>query len=193
MRVGEARRKAADWVQQHPGEKPWFKVAYITGSTASLHEWEELPEFSDIDVMVASDDKTERPKLGKFYYKGVLLEITYLPWHLFKTAETILSSYHLAHGFKTDTIIADPTGHLRRLQRTVSAKFTERGEVRKRCSNAMDRITSGLICADSEASWPDAVTSWLFSCTRDSHCGSSESDGKASLPCSAKSTSNLSS
>jgi len=61
-----------------------------------------------------------------------------------------------------DTIIADPTGQLRRLQTQVSRHFTERVWVHRRCENARQKIEDGLRAIDISAAWHEQVTAWLF-------------------------------
>jgi hypothetical protein len=82
-----------------------------------------------------------------------LVEATYLPWRWLTSVEDVLRSYHLAGSFRVDTIIADPTGHLRRLHTQVSRHFAERVWVRRRCENARQKIENGLRAIDTAAAW----------------------------------------
>jgi hypothetical protein len=122
----------------------------------------ELPPASDVDVMVVTAQDQPPPKLGKFLYRDTLIEVTYLPWHLLASAEQVLVSYHLASSFRVDTIITDPTNHLRSLHARVSRHFAERVWVRRRCQNARRKIEDGLRAIDPAAPFHDQVTAWLF-------------------------------
>jgi len=53
------------------------------------------------------------------WYQDALLEVTYLASHQLASAEEVLASVHLAGSFRTDTLIADPTGWLGTLQQAV--------------------------------------------------------------------------
>ncbi|TBL74607.1 hypothetical protein [Paenibacillus thalictri] len=162
MKVKDAREAAKMWVMEHASHKEGFKGAYFSGSSVHMPEDAELPAASDIDVMVITSETEPPLKLGKFTYQGVLLEITFLSWSQFANAEDILSSYHLAGSFRTDTVIADPTGRLRQLQRQISPRFADRYWVRRRCADAMHKIQRGLQSLDASAPLSDQVLSWLF-------------------------------
>jgi hypothetical protein len=162
MRVGAARTAAAEWVMQHASREDGFRGAYFSGSTIGLPEDAELSAASDIDVVIVTAQAEPPLKLGKFVYHGTLLEATYLSWNQLASVEGVLTSYHLAGSFRVDTIIADPTGHLRRLQTQVSSHFAERVWVRRRCENARQKIENGLRSIDTSAPFHDQVTAWLF-------------------------------
>ncbi|CAM4028292.1 hypothetical protein COLU111180_20165 [Cohnella lubricantis] len=162
MRIGAAIAAAAEWVKLRGSSSEGFKGAYISGSTVGKSDEEEVPAASDVDVVVVVDQETSPSKLGKILYRGTLLEITYLPWHELSSAEEVLASYHLAGSFRWNTILADPTGQLSRLQQQVSRHFAERRWVRRRCENARLRVENGLRYRDAAAPWHDQVTSWLF-------------------------------
>src|SRR6266516_919298 len=133
MRVGAAREAAVEWVMQHARRQDGFRGAYFSGSTVGLPAEAEVPTGSDIDVVVVTSKAESPPKVGKFVHRGALLEVTYLPWRQIASVHDVLASYHLAGSFRVDTIIADPTGDLRRLQARVSRLFAERVWVRRRC------------------------------------------------------------
>lgn len=158
VRVGRARAAAAAWVRQHAGG-PGFVGAYVTGSTVGLPDDAVLPPWTDLDVMVVTDDPA---KPGKISSGGALLEVSHLPWAALRSAEHVLESYHLAAGLRTDTILADPTGRLHRLQAAVGAHFDEPHWVRRRCVDARRRVETGLRSIAPVAPWPAQVTGWLF-------------------------------
>jgi hypothetical protein len=162
VRVGPARAAAAQWVMRHARREAGFRGAYFSGSTIELSDDAELPAASDVDVVVVTAAAEAPLKLGKFLYLQTLVEVTYLPWRQLASVEEVLRSYHLAGSFRMDTIIADPTGHLRRLHTQVSRHFAERVWVHRRCENAQQRIEDGLRAIDASAAWHDQVTAWLF-------------------------------
>jgi len=162
MRVGAAREAAVDWVTRCAHGQDGFRGAYFSGSTVGLPAEAELPTGSDVDVVVVTSQAEPPLKLGKFMHRGALLEVTYLPWRRIASVDDVLASYHLAGGFRVDTIIADPIGDLRRLQVQVSRLFAERVWVRRRCEDARQKAEQGLRGIDTAAPWHDQVTAWLF-------------------------------
>jgi hypothetical protein len=162
MRVGSAKATATEWVMKYARQELGFRGAYFSGSTIGLPDDAELSSASDVDVVIVTA-QTELPiKLGKFVYLNTLVEVTYLSWNELASFEEVLTSYHLAGGFRVDTVIVDPTGHLRKLQTQVSRHFAEQEWVRRRCENARQKIENGLRSIDPSAPWHEQVTAWLF-------------------------------
>lgn len=162
MKVGAARKAAAEWVHQYAGLETWFRGAYFSGSTVGLPDHEELSASSDIDVVIVIEEDEPPIKLGKFNYKGAIIEVTYLSYQQLQKEKEVLSSYHLAGSFRMDSIISDPTGFLRKLQNYVSRHFAELEWVRRRCENARQKIEHGLQTIDTSAPLHDQITAWLF-------------------------------
>ena len=162
VKVGAARAAAANWVAGHAAGAAWFRGAFFSGSTVGLPDGAELALGSDVDVMVVTAREEPPPKPGKLLHRGALLEVTSLPWRLLASAEQVLASYHLAGSFRVDTLVADPTGHLRRLQERVARGFAERAWVRRRCEDARRRVSDRLRALDPSAPFHDQVTAWLF-------------------------------
>ncbi|MFL6072220.1 MAG: hypothetical protein ACJ73S_02240 [Mycobacteriales bacterium] len=162
MRVGEARAAAADWVERHGTALPGFTGAYLSGSTTWLGDGDELPVGSDVDVVVVVEGDTAPPKPGKFRHRGVLLEVACFPSSRYTSAEAVLADYHLVGGFRVDTILADPTGRLRRLRAEVARGFAGPYWVRRRCASVRDRIEAALGALDPSRPLPELVLSWLF-------------------------------
>ncbi|PZE21105.1 hypothetical protein [Paenibacillus xerothermodurans] len=160
--VGAARAAAAEWVMQNASKDAAFRGAYFSGSTVGLSSDAELPPASDIDVVVVTAEAEPPLKLGKFIYRGTLIEVTFLTWRQLSSTEEVLTNYHLAGSFRIDTIISDPTGRLSELQRKVSRQFAERDWVQRRCHNVLHKIESGLHGIDTSAPMYDQVTAWLF-------------------------------
>jgi hypothetical protein len=162
MRLGSVRNAAAEWVMQHASRESGFQGAYFSGSTIGLPDDAQMSATSDIDIVVVTAQAEPPIKLGKFIYRNTLMEVTYLTWNQLASVEKVLTSYHLAGSFRVDTIIADPTGQLRRLQTEVSRHFAESVWVRRRCEDARQRIENGLRATDTSAPFHDQVMAWLF-------------------------------
>lgn len=162
MRVGVARRVARDWVTENVRNEDWFRGAYFSGSTVEMPDEAELPTGSDVDIMVVTGATDPPPKLGKFLFRDVLLEVTYLSWHELTSKEAVFTNYHLANAFRLNTIIFDPTGYLHELQSEVSSCFTHYEWVRRRCENARQKAMRGIQSLDATAPWHDQVNGWLF-------------------------------
>jgi hypothetical protein len=159
--VREARAAATEWVGEYAAVLPGFRGAFYTGSTLGLAGDVELAATSDVDIAVVVAGVAPR-KLGKFRYRGALLEVTYLPWAEVAGAERVARTYYLAPSFATDQTIADPSGHLGRLTRAVAGTFDRPAAVRRRCADVFRRIHNGLSTVDGRSSWPELVTGWLF-------------------------------
>jgi hypothetical protein len=159
MLVATAREIAASWVASHAGR---FAGAYLTGSVARLPDDAELPRTSDVDLVVVTAGTQASPKLGKFRYRGALLEVTYQAESELASAEHVLASYHLAGAFRTDTIIDDPTGRLRRLQVAVAGAFADPIWVRRRMLDVRRRIETGLSFVNPRVPFHEQVNAWLF-------------------------------
>jgi hypothetical protein len=162
VKVGEARSAAIEWIMQYASQNADFRGAYFSGSTVGLPDDAELSASSDVDIVIVTEQIEPPPKLGKFVYRGTLLEVTYLYWNQLASVEEVLTSYHLAGSFRVDTIIADPTGYLHKLQTQVSHHFAKRVWVHRRCENARQRIENGLKTIDTSAPLHEKVTAWLF-------------------------------
>ena len=163
MQVQDAKRVAATWVAEHQENRPDFRGAFYSGSTTELPPADELPATSDVDVVVLLATSEAPPKLGKFEHLGVLLEVTYLPEQTFADSEEVAGTFFLAPSFRTDQIIRDPTGQLRRLHQRISTHFAEPAEVRRRYEGVITKLEGGLAATDAGQPWHHQVTSWLFS------------------------------
>ncbi|MFC8128280.1 hypothetical protein [Streptomyces sp. NPDC057302] len=162
MNVGRARSAAVQWVAQHAQPDAGYRGAYFSGSTVGLPDDAELPPSSDVDIFVVTAADSPPVKPGKLPYQGALLEVSYLPWAELASAEEVLASYHLAGSFRSDTVIDDPTGHLRTLHAHVSPRFAARPWVRRRCQDARHRIEARLAAIDTSAPFHEQVNAWLF-------------------------------
>ncbi|MEP6665304.1 MAG: hypothetical protein ABJA81_02545 [Nocardioidaceae bacterium] len=162
MLVGEARAAAVDWVQRIGALVPEFRGAFFTGSVTSLPLEAPLPATSDVDIAVVTAGSTVPPKLGKFVHGGVLLEVTYVPWSQLENIDDVARTYYLAPSFSSDQIIGDPTGHLGRVRDQIAPTFAEPQAIRRRRSNAVDKLKRGLEAIDPGGPWHEQVTAWMF-------------------------------
>lgn len=161
MTVQQAKEIARQWVFEEARNMPGFRSAFYHGSTNWLPADALLPATSDLDIMVVLSEPEPPVKLGKFLYRGVLLEVSYLPEAALQSPEAVLGQYHLAGSFKSPGIILDPSGWLTELQAVVSRHYAQREWVYKRCENARDKILHSFPWNDS-APFHDQVVTWIF-------------------------------
>ncbi|MBV9279983.1 MAG: hypothetical protein JOZ41_07880 [Chloroflexi bacterium] len=162
MSIQEARAAARGWVFAEVANIPDFCGAYFAGSTSGLPGDAPLPGTSDLDVNVVFSGPSRPSQVGKLVHRGVLLDVTHLSLEQLRTPDLVLGHYHLAGGFRTLGVIADPTGHLSALQAAVSRDFARRRWVRRRCEHARRRVLDGLDALDESGPFHDRVIGWLF-------------------------------
>ena len=162
MIVRHAKDIAQQWVIEEASQEPGFRGAFYHGSTNWLPYDAVLAASSDLDVMVVLDGSNLANKLGKFIYRGVMLEVSYLPSDQLQSPDTILGVSHLAGSFRTSSIIMDPSGQLTRLQAAVSKEYAKRHWVVKRCEHARDKVLNNIKGLNESAPFHDQVVPWLF-------------------------------
>jgi hypothetical protein len=162
MLIKDAKAIARQWIVEEASQAPGFFGAFYAGSTNWLPDDAILPATSDLDVWVVLADPNPPDKLGKFIYRGVLLEVSYMPREQLESPELILGDYHMAGSFRTPSVIADPSGWLTRLQAAVSKDYAKRRWVVKRCEHARDRVLRNLRSLNEAELFHDQVASWLF-------------------------------
>ncbi|MGW4798653.1 hypothetical protein ACWEPC_40180 [Nonomuraea sp. NPDC004297] len=160
MLIEQARQVALEWVREEGTALPGFAGAFLTGSALWADPGDVLAPTSDVDVMVIVDPAAPIERLGKFRYKGVLLEVSSMAPP--GSVHAVLSDYHLAGSFHLPCVLADPSGRLTELQRIVARDFAERPWILARCTDAMDRVRGWIISMDECAPLPDQVAAWLF-------------------------------
>ncbi len=112
--------------------------------------------------MVVVSDPDPRPKLGKFIYRDVILDVSYLPSDQLVSPDVVLGQYQLAGSFRTLGIILDPSGQLTNLQAAVSKDYASRRWVHRRCENARRKVLQSLQWLNESAPFHDQVLAWLF-------------------------------
>lgn len=161
MLVKEAKLAAEEWVRREGSRLPGMLGAFLAGSVTTLPDGKPLPKSSDVDIIVVMEEPPPL-KTGKFRFRGVLLEVSYEAVERIRTPEAVLGDPHLAGGIRGMHIVADPSGHLRRLQDEVAGKYACRAWVRQRCRTASAAATERLQPLDGSAPLHERVTAWLF-------------------------------
>jgi hypothetical protein len=162
MTVKDAKDVARQWVIEEANKIPGFFGAFYHGSTNWLLDNDVLPATSDVDVMVVLADPHPPNKPGKFIYRDVLLEISYLPRDQCQLPELILGQSHMAGSFRIPGIILDPSGQLTKIQAAVSKDYAKRQWVYKRCEHARNKILRNLQGVNEPDPFHDQVIPWLF-------------------------------
>jgi hypothetical protein len=162
MIVKDAKDAARQWVIEEASRAPGFYGAFYAGSANWLPDDAALPATSDVDVWVVLADPNPPDKLGKFIYRDVMLEVSYLPSDQLQSPDLILGDYHMAGSFRTPNIILDPSGHLTKLQAAVSKEYAKRQWVYKRCEDARNKVLRNLQSLNKSDPVHDQVTAWLF-------------------------------
>jgi len=162
MIVKYAKDVARQWVLEQTSDLPGFVGAYLAGSVNWLPDEAPLPVTSDVDLMVVLADPDPPGKPGKFIYRGVMLEVTYLSADRMGSSEQILADYHLASSFSRPGIISDPSGRLTKLQAEVSRAYAQRPWVRRRAEQARDKVIRNLQRLNESEPFHDQVSTWLF-------------------------------
>lgn len=162
MIVREATEVARCWVMQSAPGMEHILGAYIAGSASWMPEDASLPTTSDLDINLVLTERPPPDMREKVRYRGILLEISYLFADSLWPPERVLSDYHLAGGFRTRSIILDPSGRLTELQMAVQDGFARRHWVRQRCEHARERVLTQLAALHESAPLHDQVIGWLF-------------------------------
>ncbi|HEV2122257.1 MAG TPA: hypothetical protein VGW38_05735 [Chloroflexota bacterium] len=142
MLVKEAKASALEWVLEKGRLTPGFVGANFAGSVNSLLDDATFPATSDLDVMLVLENPEDALKPGKFIFRGALLEASYIARDALRSPEAVLGNVHLAGGFRTQSVILDPTGMLTALHEVVSREFARRRWVRRRCESAEEVVRS---------------------------------------------------
>jgi hypothetical protein len=130
---------------------------------------------------------TECPKAASSSITAYCSKSLAYPLSQIRTPEEVLSDYHLAGGFRTRSVVLDPSGHLSALQSSVSRDFARGNWVRRRRDHAKNRILKQLAAIDTSDPLHDQVTGWVFP-TRGhhpcaAHGGPAEPYGSAAVRC----------
>lgn len=162
MIVRQAKEIARQWVVEQADTIPGFYGAFFHGSVNWLDEEALLPVASDVDVIVVLNRDNPANGPGKFRYRDLLLEVSYLPTSQFQSAEQILGQYALAGSFHRPGIILDPSGQLTELQTAVAKNYARRQWVVKRCDEARAKVVRYLDSINEADPFHEQVIRWVF-------------------------------
>ena len=112
---GAGKNIAQHRVRQEGSRLPGFGGAYLVGSVTTFADGVALPGTSDVDIAVVSNCAPP-PKLGKFLYRRLLLDVSFVAWKQVQSHETVLGHSQMAAGFRAWNILADPKDHSARIQ-----------------------------------------------------------------------------
>jgi len=180
--VDEARAVVAGWVRAQVAADPAFRGAFLTGSATDLPGAAPLPRSSDVDLTVlvaaASTAAVDRPisgvaagrtavaasgrRSGKQLVDGVLVDVSYLDERAVADPARVATSFVYAPSFRGGQVLADPTGHLGRLEAAIAPSFAAPAAVRARTADVNRRIRARLTALDPDAAWAELVLQWLF-------------------------------
>lgn len=162
MNAGTAKGIAKAWIDAVAANDPHFLGAVLHGSVNWMADNAELAPTSDLDVLVIRNGDNNAAKPGKFVYRDLLLEVSYLSWDEIATPEAVLGNYSLAGSFQGAGLLADPSGRIETVQAVVARDYAKREWVRRRCAHARDKSLQGFP-RGRDGALHDHVTAWLFS------------------------------
>lgn len=160
--VQQAKDVARQWVIDEAQGIAGFAGAFFAGSATWLPDEVTLPPASDVDVAIVLDRARPPAKIGKFRYRDVSLDVSYVSAGQLRSPEVVLGDYHLAGNLGRPGIILDPAGELAALQTDVTRDFAKREWVRRRCEHARDKVVTGLGLSSETKPLHDNVLTWLF-------------------------------
>ena len=159
MRVSQARDAARRWVDDTASKLPGFQGAFFHGSIHDMADADPFPSTSDVDVGVVLEEETP---LGKAVRDGIVIEGAAIARSRVESAEQVLADHKLAHSFRRDGVIADPTGHLARVQQRVAASFAEPRWVRARCDAAREHCLHYVRLCSEDMPLHQRAICWAF-------------------------------
>ena len=160
--VADAKRAARTWVRQVAARFAGFQGAFLHGSILEMADDQPFPPSSDVDVGVVFATGTGPAKIGKTLCDGVLVDGAAFAADRLATAEQLLADYRLGPSFRRDGILADPDGHLGRVQSRVAREFTARRWVLARCDDAVNNCRKYVDSLDPSTAHPTQALCWLF-------------------------------
>lgn len=163
--IEEARLLAAAWVARHAARDPGFRGAFLTGSAIALPGGAALPSTSDVDVSVVVAGSRDPADAGKRLFDGVLLDVSYLEESALGDPSRVAASFVYAPSFSGGHVLADPTGHLSRLEALIAPGFASATATQARTEDVRRRMRHRLAALDTTAVWADLVLAWMFPTT----------------------------
>lgn len=166
MKVEKARAIAVAWVLEAAATTLGYVGAWIAGSVAYMPAGAHLPTGSDVDIAIVLDRPDLPAKPGKFHYRGILFEATYLTTGALQPLERLLADYHVGNslwgGGSGENIIDDPSGMIRATQDALRPTFANEAHVIRRCESVRQRVASGLAFMPENAAFHEHLLAWVF-------------------------------
>lgn len=122
MNTAYAIAAAQDWVLREACRLPGCCGAYLSGSVLEKALDEAWPADSDVDVVLLFEAELP-PKIGKFRWQQVLMEITAMHRGVVADEETVLSTHYLAFALNGGQALHDPQGLLGPMMKRVQEQF----------------------------------------------------------------------
>lgn len=161
--IGDAIAIAAGWIA---ASDLLFTSAFIGGSMACADPALPYDPTSDIDCYLVLAGDPPDGKIGKITVDGVLLDVSWLPWHQLAGAE---SHAVLASLLQFGRIVRDEDGALTILRQVISGRFATDEMIARRLDDMRARIRGGLAVDSSHLATPEQVMNWLFPATLATH------------------------
>jgi hypothetical protein len=168
MRVKQAKAIARQWVTEKGAKLSGFGGAYLGGSILWLPDDADLALSSDVDLFVLLADPPPI-KLGKIWYRDVLLEVSYVADDELESPAQVLSDSFVAGSFQFPNVLLDPSGKLSEIQATVSRQYAKRRWVQKRCKHAREKALRALASVKDAGPFHEQVSAWLFGTSLATH------------------------
>lgn len=161
MYICKAKEIALEWTDNFIKDTS-VVGAMFNGSVVDLDGNDILSPSSDIDINFIVDEARRMDKIGKIMYKGVLLDVSFIPLDMIRPVEKVLSTYEIANCFHRNSIIYDPTGYLAEAALFSSQNFAHPKWVLERCENVYRKIERGIQGFQVSQPLLDNINSWLF-------------------------------
>jgi hypothetical protein len=160
--VRDAREVVRNWVIDEASGAAGFAGTMFRGSIIGMDDDALFPATSDVDIGLfhAGDEQSEWT--GKFLHDGLIFEVSSRPIERLPDPDVLLANYHLAGGFRSGSVISDPTGRLSDLSTQVERDFANRQWVERRCEDARANCLGYIERVGSDVPFHERVTAWLF-------------------------------
>ncbi len=162
MLVRDAREVARDWVAEEASGVPSFAGAMFRGSIVEMAEDATFTATSDVDLAEFHTGDEQPERRGKFLRDGLIFEVSARLLDQLPGPDEVLSTYRAAGGFRTSSVISDPTGRLGELSASVERDFAKRRWVEKRVEDARANCLGYVEKVGEDRPFHEQVTAWLF-------------------------------
>jgi len=145
MKAREAKRIAAQWVDENVAHLPGFHGAYLAGGIHRMSEDDTFPPYVDVDVHVILDRANESgQRQDSYLYHDVIVESYYVDRGAYESWEMVASNPLEGQSFRSLGVIADPTGRLTAIQEMVAQNFSRPQFLEERCAKLHETIMATL-------------------------------------------------